>query len=153
MHATNIYVLVIIFILITFNSVSQDVVINEFSSRNSSGIQDSDGDYSDWIELYNASDNTINLINYRISDNSSDLNKWFLPNVTISPNEFLILFASDKNRTDLDELHTNFKISSSGEELFLSNNFGVLVDSTAPIELNSNESYGRIPTEVQAGWT
>ena len=73
------------------------VFINEISSQNNSTLQDNDGDYSDWIELYNQSPDTINLFGYSISDDKDELDKYILPNINITPSSYLVLFASDKD--------------------------------------------------------
>ena len=68
-----------IFLLMFFIQLmvlGQNIVINEFVSSNNSIIQDIDGDYSDWIELYNQSDSDINLADYTLSDNQNTIDKW-----------------------------------------------------------------------------
>ena len=107
---------------------AQSVVINEFMAKNTNNLQDEDGDYSDWIELYNTTESIINLLNYSLSDDNSNLNKWVFPDVSILPHSYLLVFASDKNRFDTTELHTNFKISNSGEILYLLDNLGEIID-------------------------
>lgn len=123
----------------------QSLLINEFMANNSTTIKDEDGDFSDWIELYNATNVAINLLNYSLSDDKDDLNKWVFPAITISPSSYLLIFASGKNRVDTTELHTNFKISSSGEVLYLSNNLGVIIDQSISVALSADESYGSVP--------
>ncbi len=137
--------LIIFFSLISLFVDGQSVLINEFMAKNNITIQDEDGDFSDWIELYNASNSTISLLNYSLSDDNNELDKWVFPEITILPHSYLLVFASDKNRLDTCELHTNFKISASGEELYLSNNSGAIIDQTNAADLSSDESYGRIP--------
>jgi hypothetical protein len=88
-------------------------------SSNSS-YTDDDGETNDWIEFYNPTDETINLKSWYLSDEKDDLKKWQFPDIQIKSGEFLIVFASDKNKSS-KFLHTNFKISSKGETLFLSN--------------------------------
>lgn len=134
----------ILFLFVTLTQ-AQTVVINEFMAKNTSTIQDKDGDFSDWIEIYNTSNSTINLLAYSISDDISDLGKWTFPDINISPKSYLLIFASDKNILDTTELHTNFKISSGGEELFLSNNVEIVIDQTSSINLTDDESYCRVP--------
>lgn len=134
-----------ILILFTLQVLGQGVVINEFMSKNTTTIQDKDGDFSDWIEFYNATNSTINLHNYSLSDDDDELNKWVFPEVTIPSRGYLLIFASDKNILDTTELHTNFKISCGGEELFLSNDSGEVIDQTYAVELNADDSYGRVP--------
>ncbi len=132
-------------VLFTPYANGQGVVINEFMAKNVTTIQDIDGDFSDWIELYNPTDSTINLYNFGLSDDDDELYKWVFPEATIPSQGYLLVFASDKNITDTTELHTNFKISSGGEKLFLSNDCGELTDQTGPVQLNADQSYGRVP--------
>jgi hypothetical protein len=81
--------------------LSSQVLINEFSSSNFSGITDEDGDHSDWIELYNHSALEANLAGYHLSDDALNLKKWTLPAISLKPDNFLLIFASGKNRTEL----------------------------------------------------
>ena len=101
------------------------LVISEFLASNSSideqeGFVDEDNDSSDWIEIYNPTDVAVNLESWFLTDNKSELTKWQFPSVTISAGDYLIVFASEKNRTNPgSELHTNFKLSADGEYLAL----------------------------------
>jgi hypothetical protein len=79
--------------------LSSQVLINEFSSSNFNGITDEDGDHSDWLELYNSSPLETNLDGYHLSDDAQNLKKWTLPDIILKPDSFLLVFASDKNRT------------------------------------------------------
>ncbi|MCO5249531.1 MAG: CotH kinase family protein [Chitinophagales bacterium] len=139
------FFLITMALFLCFKIHGQSVVINELMASNQVTIQDEDGDYSDWIELYNVTDNPINLSGYSLSDNQTKLEKWTFPSVTISPKGYLLVFASGKNQTDGAELHTNFKISSSGEKLFLSNDFGEVIDWVQTDTLSADESYSRVP--------
>lgn len=104
------------------------LVINEFLSINEGVIQDEDGDNSDWIELYNAGEEAVNLENWSLTDDSTNLHKWLFPSVNLEAGAYLVVFASDKDRsTEGQELHTNFKLASSGEFLAL-----VEPEATAP---------------------
>ncbi len=89
--------------LLLFLSVKlyPQVLINEFSSSNISRIADEDGEYNDWIELFNNSASGINLDGYHLSDDASFFTKWTLPAVPLKPYSYLLIFASDKNRTAL----------------------------------------------------
>jgi hypothetical protein len=119
-------------------------------SSNTTTLQDADGDYSDWIEFFNSGDESINLEDYMISDDTLVPEKWIFPSITLMPDSFLIIFASDKDRYDTTELHTNFKISSEGEYLLLSNPDTIEIDRLNPVELASDMSFGCYPdgTEV-----
>ncbi len=152
MKPTPLLITSILLVLFTQNFSSQNIVINEFMAKNTTIIQDLDGDFSDWIELYNTSNTTINLLNYSLSDDKDELKKWIFPNVSIPPQGYLIVFASNKSTLNLAELHSNFKISSNGEKLYLSNSLGILIDSTSNVSLSSDQSFGRVP-DGNSIWT
>lgn len=89
------------FFLTSFFLISQNpsnVVINEFVSSNSESAFDEDGESSDWIELYNSGTSSVSLEGWGLSDNESKPFKWVFPNVIIKPNEYLIVWASGKDR-------------------------------------------------------
>ncbi|MCF7793223.1 MAG: CotH kinase family protein [Candidatus Cloacimonetes bacterium] len=88
------------FLLILFIAVlnCQDVKINEVMASNAITILDEDDDSPDWIELYNNSGVQVDLYNYGLSDDSSDLFKWLLPDISLQPDEYFLIFASDKDR-------------------------------------------------------
>jgi len=90
--------LILIGILISGFSYSQNLVINEVMSSNVSIISDEDGDFPDWIEIYNNNQSIYNLNEYFLSDDASDKFKWNIPNTTIEPYDFLLIFASGKDR-------------------------------------------------------
>jgi hypothetical protein len=79
---------------------AQQLYINELMSSNSSTIEDEDGDNSDWIELFNSEDTPVDLSGFGITDDSTDLFKWIFPAITLAPKNHLLIFASDKNRTE-----------------------------------------------------
>lgn len=139
-------VLILIFVLCSFSEVySQIIKINEIQSSNSSTITDEDGDFSDWIELYNPSDSAVSLAGYYLSDNNSMLYKWEFPDITLESGDFLIVFASGKDRKTGINLHTNFKLDKNGEDLYLVHNDGVELDYFPPVQIYTNYSLGRIP--------
>lgn len=80
------------------SEMNGQVLINEISSANFSGIADEDGDFEDWIELYNAGSQPVNLKDWVLTDNPDRPNKWEFPEIIINPQDFLLVFASDKNR-------------------------------------------------------
>jgi len=86
--------------LLTIN-LSAQVVINEIQSSNVNTVTDIDGDFSDWIELYNAGSVSVNLNNYGLTDKPSNPFKWIFPNVSILPGDYLLVFASGKNLNNI----------------------------------------------------
>jgi len=129
----------------TFRVDGQDLVINEFMSQNDTFLRDQDGDFSDWIEIYNPGEQNINLFKYSLSDNLTESRKWNFPEVTIPPKEYILLFASGKDRKDTLELHTSFKISSEGESLVLTEPGGAVIDIVDPVILAKDQAMARIP--------
>ena len=124
---------------------AQALVINEILSSNEDGIQDEDGDFEDWIELYNGTSSIINLKGYMLSDDLNNPDRWVFPEVLIYPSDHLILFASGKDRTDGSFLHTNFSISKNGEPIILSDTTGYIIDYVPAQYIPSDISYGRYP--------
>lgn len=121
------------------------LVINEFMASNDTGIVDENGDFSDWIEIYNPTGDAVNLLGWSLTDESADLTKWAFPDVDLGGGEFLVVFASNKDR-DLGELHTNFKLGSSGEYLGLVDGSQTVVhayDPSYPGQV-SDQSYGLV---------
>ena len=137
----------VFFVLVsTKNAFSQTLVINEVVASNSLVNTDEDGDYQDWVELYNNSASPINLNGYGLTDDATLPFKWVFPNVTINPGSYLLIYCSDKNRTNpANPLHTNFKISSGGEMITLTNASSVIVDSAPASPMQNDESFGRLP--------
>ena len=81
---------------------------------------DADGDFSDWIEIHNPDAAAVPLAGYHLTDDPTDLTKWTFPAVTLDAGGYLVVFASNKDRTDPgSELHTNFRLGASGEYLAL----------------------------------
>ena len=121
-----------------------DIVVNELMSLNSTVVADQNGEYNDWIELYNLSSQTIDLSGYYLSDNKSNISKWQIPlGTSISGNGYLIIWA-DKDTTQVG-LHANFKLSAAGEEVLFSKPDGTLVDEVSyPAQL-LELSYSRLP--------
>jgi hypothetical protein len=80
-----------------FNAKAQ-LFINEGSNRNYSSLVDEDGDYPDWVELYNAGPDTVFLLDYALSDDPAVPMKWVMPNIYLLPGEFKTIFCSGKDR-------------------------------------------------------
>lgn len=111
---------------------SGQLVISEFMAKNDTTLADGDGNYSDWIELYNAGDSAVDLEGWYLSDDSLDLTQWPFPALSIAAGEHLVVFASGQEVDDytdsLGYLHTNFKLSGDGEDVVLTQADGVTVE-------------------------
>lgn len=124
----------------------QELVVNELMASNNedSGIVDPAGETEDWIELYNNSNEDIDLTHCYLSDDVNDLYKWNFPmGTTVQPAEYLIVWADkDEQQTGI---HTNFKLSKSGESLYLTHEDGTMLDSLTFGEQTTNMGYARTP--------
>lgn len=124
------------------------IAFNEFMSSNSQTIADEDGDFSDWIELVNGGDTAVSLTGYGLSDDPDQAFRWTFPEVVLGPGDYLLVWASGKNRTDPgNPLHTNFSIAAAGETLLLTHPVSGTLDQIEPVSLPGDISYGRQPDE------
>ncbi|MCD4695974.1 MAG: CotH kinase family protein [Bacteroidales bacterium] len=83
-----------------YSGVSQ-VVINEICPRNATTFMDEENESSDWIELFNPTGDSVNLQNWYISDDISNMDKWQFPELKLPPDSFLIVFASGRNKKNV----------------------------------------------------
>ena len=125
--------------------LAQVPVITEFMAANRTGLADEDNQFSDWIEVHNPSENAIDLSGWHLTDDNSDRTKWSFPNRSLAPNEYLVIFASGKDRRNPSrELHTNFRLSRGGE--FLS-----LVSPDESINLGFSPAYPLQQADISYG--
>jgi hypothetical protein len=127
------------------------VQISEVLTRNRTSLIDEDGDSSDWIELYNTGEETIDLTAYTLSDDLERPYKWRFPEMTLKPDEYIVVFASGKNRrADKHFLHTSFQLSES-EPILLADPLGRVIDLLQMGERFSDRSIGR-PSPESTSW-
>lgn len=127
------------------------VRINELVASNGTGIRDSNGDRSDWIEIHNDGLTAINLAGYFLTDSKETPLKWIFPSFSIPAKSYRIVFASSKNTVIGSEVHTNFALSKGGEFVGLSSPTGALIDSVTFGPQETDISYGRNP-ELYSQW-
>ncbi len=127
-------------ILLAATPLSAQVVINEFMADNvTSPNTDEDGQINDWLELQNNGPTSVSLNGWYLTDDAGDLQKWRFPVtapvVSLASGARLVVWCSNKNRkANVTKLHTNFKLSASGEYLALVRADGITVEhSYAPM--------------------
>lgn len=128
------------------SGIAQSLSINEFMADNDvlTGIVDEVGQSDDWIEIHNTTNATVDISGYFLSDKLDELNKWEVPaGYSIGPYGYKIIWADDD--ATQGPLHTNFKLSKSGESIYLSDPNGAIVDSVNYGEQTTNISFARIP--------
>ena len=97
--------LVLLLIFSVYNLTAQTIRINEIVSSNSVYL-DEDGDTPDWLELHNYGTADVSINGWSISDDVNELNKWTFPDITLSPGEYLLLWASSKDRAAINYSRT-----------------------------------------------
>jgi hypothetical protein len=97
MQIINIKIVLIALLALIANQTFGQLVINEGSNKNYSTISDEDGDFEDWIEIYNSGSTAIDLFNYSLSDNSNP-GEWAFPHQIVQPGQYIIVFCSGKDR-------------------------------------------------------
>jgi len=129
------------------------VMINEYSASNLSTVTDPDGDYSDWIELYNNSSAAVILGGMYLSDNPGNLQKWEIPvGVTINAGARTMIFCNDDGLQIGQVLCPDFKLTQThGEWFILSDASGMIIDSVHLQLTRLNHSRGRT-TDGAATW-
>ncbi|MFM2286258.1 MAG: hypothetical protein RLZZ543_1755, partial [Bacteroidota bacterium] len=127
-------------------------LFNEAMSDNSACIPDLAGNYSDWIECYNPTFTSYNFDGVYLSNKRNYLNKWPAPAISMGSNTFKLFWANSDE--ELNRNNTNFKLSASGDSIFLYRKIDdtyQLLDQVVLPALAENSSYGH-PTDGAASW-
>jgi hypothetical protein len=121
--------------------LSGEIFINEFMASNRSVVADEAGDYDDWIELYNAGDDIIDLSVMFLTDDFSLPMKWSFPDTVIQAGEHLLIWTDGETNEGL--LHTSFKLKADpGEEIGLYTTKGerILIIDTLSFDIQRRDT-------------
>lgn len=124
----------------------QDFIISEFLAASMRGLRDDNGGASDWIEIFNPNSERLSMRGWSLTDDPDDLAKWSFADTAIEGQNFLLVFASGKDRSDpTGLLHTNFGLDRAGEFLALVRPDGTIASSFASEfpQQRTDVSYGR----------
>jgi len=127
-------------------SLQEMLFINEFMADNDSTIMDENGEYDDWIEIYNGDENAVWLGDKYLTDDLQEPDKWAMPDMTLQSGSFVLVWAD--NQTEQGPLHANFKLNKGGESIgiFDSPATGYFpLDTIVYGQQLSDTSYGRMP--------
>ena len=116
--------------------------ISEVLASNSKTVTDNYGNYSDYIEIHNKSNYKINLEGYHLSDSEYETNKWTFPKIEIKPKEYILIYATGLDECNNKICHTNFKLSSKGEVVTLSDKNNNILSKVIYPKLDKDISYG-----------
>lgn len=124
--------------------------ISEVMSSNKGAVVDENGDYSDWIEVWNSSDHDINLSGVGLSD-SIDSIRFLFPSVVLPPDGRVLVFCSNTNQSMPGRpFHAKFKLSSVGETVCLFDPSAYMLDSVKVPVMATNESWALVNGKFQA---
>jgi len=96
LYAATLFLLLLV--LLSGFAAAQTVRINEVMSSNNAFVADEEGDFSDWLEIYNPNDTAVDLTNWGLSDKKGTPGKWLFPEVAIGPKSWMLIFADSKDR-------------------------------------------------------
>ncbi|MFT5241413.1 MAG: hypothetical protein ACI9X0_002394 [Kiritimatiellia bacterium] len=124
--------------------------INEIMPTNTSTLADNVGDYDPWIELINLESNSIDLAEFRLSDDYALLAKWAFPSGTvINAGERLLIWADNETGESMPGfLHAAFRLSPVGGTVFLARaelGSHTIVDYVDYGAIEADASYGSTP--------
>ncbi|MBM3335596.1 lamin tail domain-containing protein, partial [Candidatus Sumerlaeota bacterium] len=130
------------------------VVINEFMANNTKTKQDEDGQFDDWIELFNTSTANASVGGYYMSDQASQPRKWKIPAGTDMGGQQRLLIWADGTSPSLPTrpLHAAFRLNAeNGELIALYDDKGTTIDVVRFGQQAPDISYGRI-TDGASRW-
>ncbi len=131
------------------NSAHAQLYVNEFMASNDFAMPGPQGDYPDWIEIYNAGGEDVMLGGYYMSDVLDDpLAMYQIPStypdsVTVPAGGFILFYANNGGESSV--LNLNFKLGSNGEAIGLWDAQSVIIDSLSYGAQTEDISYGRFP--------
>ena len=129
------------------NGVKENgLVLNEWMANNTNTVQDEYGEYNDWIELYNNSNQTINLNGYFLSNKANEATKYAFPNIILAANDYLVVWADED--TLQGDLHLPFKLDSERDDIILSKPDTSTIDYFFHHNVDSNITMARIPNGI-----
>jgi hypothetical protein len=126
-----------------------EIVINEFQASNRTTVSDGTGAFSDWIELFNASEAAVDLAGWTLSDNPDNPDDYELESLVLAPGETALFWADNEPR--LGPGHMDFSLSKSGGVILLSGPDGTLVDQVTYPQQGTDVAAARSP-DGGAGW-
>lgn len=135
----------------TKKAANTDIIINEYMTSNTFTIYDCEGDYGDWVELYNTGSKTIDLTGYGLTDNNESPFKYVFPEGTsIGADEYLLVFCDGKNTVDSEgKCHTNFSLSTEDKVISLYTPVKTLSSTVTIVDMPDNISCGRAEGESE----
>lgn len=126
------------------------LVFNELLASNDAAVTDENGDYDDFVELFNAGDEPVDLSGWTMSDDPKDAEWTFAEGTVLAPGAFLLVWCDEE--PEQGELHADFKLSGDGETVILWDDAGAEILRLEYGPQTTDISYGRVPDGGET-WT
>ena len=124
--------------------IYQGLVISEVMASNQTALPDENGEYADWIEIWNSSSRDIEMENVGLSDDVLSISFLF-PEMTLKAGERVIVYCDKKNQAVAGKpLHAKFGLSTNGETITLYDPDAFVIDSVKTPIMSADESYARL---------
>jgi gliding motility-associated-like protein len=134
-------------------AVNAQLKINEYSGANVSAVADNNGEYRDWVEIYNAGSAAVTLTGYYMSDDAGNVMKWAFPSGSIAAGGFIKVICSGRDMVTAGYFHTNFKLTQcKPEEIIIADASGTILDSLTMRRAQANHCWGRT-TDGGSAWS
>ena len=125
--------------------------INELQPENLTGLTNSAGQHSSWVELFNPGAQIVSLNGLYLANNYTNLLQWAFPsNAEIGAGQFAIVFTDgETNLSTASEAHASFLLSAATGSVALTRLAGVgqqqVLDFVDYTNVTSNDSFGSYP--------
>lgn len=121
--------------------------VNEVMASNKKAWSDDMGNYPDWIELINASNNAVEITGWTLTDGPDRPLGFTFPSTILQPEETVVVFASKELRSVSGyAYHAPFKLSASGDAVMLYDQNGNIMEAINVPALSANQVYMRDPS-------
>ena len=123
----------------------QGLRISEIMGSNHGSVPDDTGAYPDWVEIWNSSENDMDLAGVGLSDRGDSI-RFLFPKVTLKAGERTVVYCDNTNQAEPGEAyHAKFKLSSVGETVYLFDPSAYTIDSVTMPILGSDTSWALLP--------
>ena len=118
-----------------------ELVLNEFLAKNDTINADANGEFDDWLEIYNYGDTIVQLDGFYLSDDPAEPTKFALPTGKgVEAGGYLIVWCDGEAVPDAKgDLHTSFKLDKKGEVIYLTYSDGEQIGQADAVQWNAKQ--------------
>lgn len=129
------------------------LVINEFLAKNDAFNADANGEFDDWVEIYNYGTTIVQLDGFYLSDDEAEPTKFALPTGQgIEAGGYILVWCDGEAAPDSNgDLHTSFKLDKKGEVIYLTYSDGEAVGQADAVQWNADQAADTAAARVPDG--